>query len=224
MFTPATQLFEEAKKYLPAHVELAFISSSVRVGDIASANVIIGTHALLYEKLENVSLVMVDEQHRFGTAQRNALKNFGDNPHFLQFSATPIPRTLGMINATLVDYSFIKELPFEKNIKTKVVHKENFGELLAHIKEEIALKHQIAIIYPKVEQSDSNEYQSLQEARGFWESRFDGVFVTHGKDKEKEEVLKEFAKTGNILLATTVVEVGISLPRLTIVKIGRAHV
>ena len=158
----ATQLFEEAKRYLPLHVQLAFVSSSAKIGDINSANVIIGTHALLYEKLENVSLVMVDEQHRFGTAQRNALRNFGDNPHFLQFSATPIPRTLGMINTTLVDYSFIKELPFEKNIQTKVIHKEDFSHLLNHIKIQIDQNHQIAIIHPKIAQSDSNKYKSPQ--------------------------------------------------------------
>ena len=114
-------------------------------------------------------------------------------------------------------------MPFEKNIQTKVIHKEDFSHLLNHIKVQIEQNHQIAIIYPKVEHSDSNEYQSLQEARGFWESRFSGVFVTHGKDKDKEEVLKEFAKSGNILLATTVVEVGISLPRLTVVFIVGAE-
>ena len=77
------------------------------------------------------------------------------------------------------------------------------------------------LVYPLVEQSEVLEYQSIDEARGYWEGRFENVYVTHGKDKEKEEVLKEFSKKGDILIATTVVEVGISLPRLsTVVIVG----
>jgi len=79
------------------------------------------------------------------------------------------------------------------------------------------------MIYPLVEQSDALAYQSIEEAKGFWQKRFDDVYVTHGKDKNKEEVLQTFREKGKILLATTVVEVGISLPRLTTIVIVGAE-
>jgi len=94
---------------------------------------------------------------------------------------------------------------------------------MKHIKDEIAQEHQVLIIYPLVEESTEVPYQSLAESRGFWEEKFDAVYVTHGKDKQKEEVLLEFREKGNILLATTVVEVGISLPRLTLINPYLVH-
>ena len=90
---------------------------------------IIGTHALLHRELPEAGLVMVDEQHRFGTAQRHALSKLTENdsaPHFLQFSATPIPRTLAMIESAHIDVSLIVQTPFTKNIATKIIHKNDF--------------------------------------------------------------------------------------------------
>jgi len=226
---------------------------------------------LLYkEDLPEASLVMVDEQHRFGTKQRAMLEALasgrpredgqdgqgsGDNdlspqamnrchltpknsqamnhchltpknskkPHFIQFSATPIPRTQAMMDSELLDVSLITTTPFEREVLTQTISKPDFPNLLTHIKEEIAQEHQVLIIYPLVEESTEVPYQSLEESRGFWESKFDNVYVTHGKDKAKEEVLLEFREKGNILLATTVVEVGISLPRLTLIVIVGAE-
>ena len=91
------------------------------------------------------------------------------------------------------------------------------------IGEELDKEHQVLIIYPLVEQSEALDYQSIDEARSYWEKRFDRVYVTHGKDRNKEEVLFEFREKGSILLATTVVEVGISLPRLTTIVIVGAE-
>jgi ATP-dependent DNA helicase RecG len=126
-----------------------------------------------------------------------------------------------MIDAAHIDVSLITQTPFKKDIDTKVVRKEDFPEMLTHIRSELALGHQVLIVYPLVEQSEGYGYQSIDEARGYWERRFDKVFVTHGKDREKEEVLLRFRESGEILLATTVVEVGISLPRLsTVVIVG----
>jgi ATP-dependent DNA helicase RecG len=142
-------------------------------------------------------------------------------PHFLQFSATPIPRTQAMIESSLIDVSLITTTPFEKDITTQVIMKEDFKWLLRHIEKEIEAKRQVLIIYPLVEESEAIDYQSLDEATEFWTNRYENVFVTHGKDKYKEEVLKQFDQEGNILLATTVVEVGISLSKLsTIVIVG----
>jgi ATP-dependent DNA helicase RecG len=129
--------------------------------------------------------------------------------HFLQFSATPIPRTFAMINSSLVDYSFIKELPFEKNITTKIIRRADFKTLIRHIESELAKDHQIAVIYPLVEESENIAYQSIDEAKEYWEKRYENVFVTYGKDKAKDEILKKFQKKGSILISTTVIEVGI---------------
>ncbi len=232
----ALQLYEEASKHLPPSVSIALVMQNNMQGDYAEADFIIGTHALLYkEDLPKASLVMVDEQHRFGTKQRAMLEKLaGANsskegeelarkPHFLQFSATPIPRTQAMMESELVDVSLITTTPFQRDVETKNIGKEGFAQLLAHIKEEIAQKHQVLIIYPLVEQSAEVPYMSLEESRGFWERNFDNLYVTHGKDKHKEEVLLAFREKGDILLATTVVEVGISLPRLTLIVIVGAE-
>ena len=239
----ANQLFEEAQKFLP-EMKIALVTNKTsKKQDLSKYDFLIGTHALLYRDIKDKALVMIDEQHRFGTAQRNKLSKMMENktsrsrsdvsgeaapqenarPHFLQFSATPIPRTQAMINSSLLDVSLITQTPFIKDIDTRVIHKNDFTELLEHIENELKSDHQVLIVYPLVEQSEFIEYQSIEEARGFWEKKFDKVFVTHGKDKEKEQVLIDFREKGNILLATTVVEVGISLPELTTVVIVGAE-
>ncbi len=220
----ANQLFEEAQKYIP-HAKIVLVTNKTKKQPLEEFDFIIGTHALLYRELPHANLVMVDEQHRFGTLQRNMLEKLVSTgktkPHFLQFSATPIPRTLAMIETAHIDVSLITSTPFKKNIQSKVIHKNDFKDLLGHIKNEILKGNQILLVYPLVEQSEILEYQSIDEARGYWEKNFENVFVTHGKDKAKEEILVDFRDKGNILIATTVVEVGISLPRLsTVVVVG----
>ncbi|SFV53666.1 ATP-dependent DNA helicase RecG [hydrothermal vent metagenome] len=220
----ANQLFEEAQKFLP-QIKSILVTNKTKKIDLASYSFIIGTHALLYRELPQATLVMVDEQHRFGTQQRNMLEKLVTKsalkPHYIQFSATPIPRTQAMIETAHIDVSLITSTPFQKDITSKVIHKSDFKDLLLHIKAEIEKNNQVLIVYPLVEQSDTLAYQSIEEARGYWEKNFQDVYVTHGKDKEKEKVLLEFREKGKILLATTVVEVGISLPRLsTVVIVG----
>jgi ATP-dependent DNA helicase RecG len=224
----ALQLYEEACKHLPKQVKVALVMQGKDKGEYKDADFIIGTHALLYkEDLPQASLVMVDEQHRFGTKQRQSLEALvsrGEKkPHFIQFSATPIPRTQAMMESELLDVSLITSTPFEREVLTQTIGKQDFPHLMTHIKEEIAQEHQVLIIYPLVEESSEVPYQSLEESRGFWEEKFENVYVTHGKDKQKEDVLLEFREKGNILLATTVVEVGISLPRLTLIVIVGAE-
>ena len=222
----ANQLYEEAIKFLPKYVKTVLVTQDEKQeNSLEEADFIIGTHALLYRELPRCALVMVDEQHRFGTKQRALLATLVSHnawhPHYVQFSATPIPRTLSMIQSSLVDFSFIKMLPFPKDITTMVVNKQDFKEMLLHVKREIALNHQCIIVYPLVEESEMVNYQSIDEGRGFWEKNFEKVYVTYGKDKHKEEILKTFKEEGNLLISTTVVEVGISLPRLsTIVIVG----
>lgn len=224
----AIQLYEEAKKHLPNFIATALVMQGKNEGDYLKSDFIIGTHALLHkDDLPQAALVMVDEQHRFGTNQRAMLENMmaqGEaKPHYLQFSATPIPRTQAMMLSEMIDVSLITSTPFKKEITTAVIGKEDFPELLKSIEGEITQNHQVLIIYPLVEQSEEIPYQSLEESRGFWEKKYDNVYVTHGKDKEKEQVLQAFRDKGDILLATTVVEVGISLPRLTLIAIVGAE-
>ncbi len=223
----AEQIYEEAKKYLNFKITLVTQKSKFNVDDIKNSNLLIGTHALLYQDLPEVKVVMVDEQHRFGTNQRAMLEKLVQKsekkPHFFQFSATPIPRTQALILSSFVNVSLIKELPFKKDIDTKIISKEDFKDLIIHIKNEIAKNNQIIIVYPLVEESEHINYQSIEEGKHFWIKNFDGVFVTHGKDKNKEEILKDFREKGKILITTTVIEVGISLPKLTTIVIVGAE-
>lgn len=224
----AWQLYEEAEKFLAQFLDIAYVSQKKSCGDYTKADLIIGTHALLYKKdLPQVALLIIDEQHRFGANQRallEAMVKQGDkSAHFLQLSATPIPRTQAMIESELIDITTIKMLPFKKQIETTVIKKQDFSNLVEHIKTEIAKEHQIIIVYPLVEPSTEVPYSSLTEAKPYWEKNFEKVYTTYGKDKEKDETLLQFKKDGNILLTTTVIEVGISLPRLTTIIIVGAE-
>jgi len=226
----ANQIYEEAQKYLNKFgfkITLVTQKSKFSKEDIQHSNLLIGTHALLYQDLPNVNAIMVDEQHRFGTNQRAMLEKLTSNSkkaaHYFQFSATPIPRTQALIMSSFVNVSLIKELPFKKDISTKIISKEDFKDLLAHIQNEINQNNQIVIVYPLVEESQHFNYQSIEEGKEFWLKHFDKVYITHGKDKNKEEVLVKFKNDGNILITTTVIEVGISLPRLTTIVIVGAE-
>jgi ATP-dependent DNA helicase RecG len=220
----ATQIYEEALKFLPKHFKIALITNkSDKKESLEEYDFLVGTHALLFRDIPAADLVMVDEQHRFGTKQRALISKLVSSkekaPHFLQFSATPIPRTLSMIQSSIIDISQIKELPFKKDIDTILIGASEFNELIEHIKNEIKHSRQTIVVYPLVEESESIEYQSIDEARGYWEKNFEKVYVTHGKDKEKEDVLEAFRDDGNILIATTLIEVGISLPNLSTIVI-----
>jgi len=223
----ANQIKDEADKLLPSFIKVKLVTNKSKKIDLDNFDFIIGTHALLYRELPKFALVMIDEQHRFGTAQRQLLEYIsnidGKRPHFLQFTATPIPRTLAMIESSFVKFSFLKQTPFKKDIETKMIHPSDFTQLIKHIKSEIYKSNQIIIVYPLVNESDNIDYQSLEQSRDYWESNFKNVYVTHGKDKEKESILDSFKDKGNILLSTTVIEVGISLPRLSTIVIVAAE-
>lgn len=225
----AQQLYDEAKKLLPTFMQICLLTGGKKDKDkeqnLQKANLIIGTHALIYLQKYDAVLVMVDEQHRFGSNQRQKINDLAKNedlsPHFIQFSATPIPRTLSMIQSELVNFSFIRQMPFKKDIQTFCVQGKDFALIIERINAELAKDHQIAIIYPLVNESENNVYLPLEKAKEYWQKHYDGVYTTHGKDKNKEAILLEFREKGKILLATTVMEVGISLPSLsTIIIVG----
>ena len=219
----AEQIYNEALKLLPKFMKIMLVKSGDKKLDFKDINLIIGTHALLFQPLPKANLIMVDEQHRFGSNQRQKINNLTKDgkfkAHFLQFSATPIPRTLSLIQSNIVEQSFLKQMPFKKDIKTIIINKDGFFDMIKHIKDEISKAKQAIIVYPLVEESQSSNYQSLNEGSTYWYKNFNNVYLTHGGDKEKEEILKEFRDKGDLLLTTTVVEVGISLPRLSIIVV-----
>lgn len=236
LMTPTTilayQIFNEAKKLLPSYVRIGLLTSkNSKKLDLDSIDFLIGTQALLYQEfnMQSYGLVMSDEQHRFGSKERHMLEKLisssNQRPHNLQFSATPIPRTMAMLKGKFVNFSFIKQTPFEKNISTQIISNADFKNLLTHIKQEVSKNFKAIIIYPLVQKSEKISYAPLEEALGFWQKHFSHVYLTHGKHKQKEDVLLEFkeCKKGAILLATTMVEVGISLSDLTIIVIVGAE-
>jgi len=223
----AEQIYAEARRLLPPQIKILLVKSGDREPNFAGAHLIIGTHALLYHELAPSNLIMVDEQHRFGSNQREKIARLTENgefrAHFIQFSATPIPRTLSMIQSELVSFSFLKQLPFEKRIKTKILQNDGFAGFMQDLRRELAAGNQAIIVYPLVQQSESSVYQSLEEAAPFWKAQFADVMITHGSDKDKEEVLRRFRDEGRLLITTTIVEVGISLPRLSVILIVGAE-
>jgi len=224
----AEQIYTEARRLLPPQIKVLLVKSGDREPNFADAHLIIGTHALLYHELAPSNLIMVDEQHRFGSNQREKIARLTENgefrAHFIQFSATPIPRTLSMIQSELVSFSFLKQLPFEKQIKTKILQNDGFAGFMQDLRRELAAgNHQAIIVYPLVQQSENSVYQSLEEAAPFWKAQFADVMITHGSDKDKEEILRRFRDEGRLLITTTIVEVGISLPRLSVILIVGAE-
>lgn len=217
------QIYAEAKRLLPEFVKILLVKSGDKDIDFSGVNLIVGTHALLYQNLPKANLIMVDEQHRFGSNQRNLINTLTKDgkfrSHFVQFSATPIPRTMMLINSDLAKFSSLKEMPFAKDIQTIIIQSDKFGSLIAHIKDEISKGKQAIIVYPLIEESETSQYQSLNEGSSYWFKNFKNVYITHGKDRDKESVLEDFKDKGDLLLSTTVVEVGISLPRLSIIVV-----
>jgi ATP-dependent DNA helicase RecG len=201
------------------------------------ANIIVGTHALFQSEIEykNLGLFIIDEQHRFGVAQRAELRklakaSFSEEnaaaPHILVMSATPIPRTLSMTVYGDLDVSVIREMPRNrKPIKTKVVFESQTEQVYEFIRAELKKGHQAYIVYPLVEES---EKLLLKAATVHYERIKSEVFpefkcgLLHGQMfwYEKEETMRSFLnKEFQILIATTVIEVGIDIPNATIMLI-----
>lgn len=196
------------------------------------ADIIIGTHALIQEKVEyqKLALVVTDEQHRFGVKQREALAGKGLYPHILVMSATPIPRTLAIILYGDLDISVINELPRNRlPIKNCVVDTSYRNTAYTFMKKQIQAGRQCYIICPMVEESEhldvenvSDYTQVIREAMGLGIS----VGCLHGKMKqaEKDEIMEAFAKNEiQVLVSTTVIEVGIDVPNASVIMIENAE-
>jgi ATP-dependent DNA helicase RecG len=195
-----------------------------------SLNLLIGTHALLEDIVEfkNLGIVVIDEQHRFGVMQRAKMwrKNFIP-PHVLVMTATPIPRTLAMTVYGDLDVSVIDELPpGRKPIRTFHYYDSHRAELNQFIKKEIALGRQIYIVFPLIKESEKLDFKNLEE--GFEQLRIAfptpeySISMVHGKMKPaaKEEEMQRFKRgETQILVATTVIEVGVDVPNASVMVI-----
>ena len=191
----------------------------------------IGTHALLEAGFapENLGLVIIDEQHKFGVAQREQLVRKGRYPHLLVMTATPIPRTLGLTLYGELDVSVIDELPAGRGrIKTFVRAVDKLPQVWAFVRDRLAAGRQAYVVYPRVEETGPNgvkavtkEFETLQQTLAPFR-----VGLLHGRlrPKEKEEVMAAF-RAGDVrtLLATSLIEVGVDVPNATIMLIENAE-
>lgn len=193
---------------------------------------IIGTHALIQERAlyDNLALVITDEQHRFGVKQRETLFHKGMQPHVLVMSATPIPRTLAIILYGDLDISVIDEVPARRlPIKSCVVGKKSRNTSYEFLRKEIALGHQAYVICPLVEESEGLEAENVTEYTEKLKEQMPADVVVeclHGKMKSgrKNLIMEQFARNEiQILVSTTVIEVGVNVPNATVMMIEDAQ-
>ena len=194
-------------------------------------DVLIGTHSLLEENVvfKNLGLVVTDEQHRFGVRQRSTLNSKGENPDVLVMTATPIPRTLALILYGDLDISIIDELPpNRKKIDTFAVSKEMEDRVNGFIKKQLDEGRQCYIVCPLVEESEEIDAKAVLNVYKKYKEEFSNYRVEyiHGKLKPKEtdQIMQEF-KDGkiDILISTTVIEVGVDVPNSNIMVIENAE-
>ncbi len=192
------------------------------------ANIIIGTHALISEDVtyHNLGLVITDEQHRFGVAQRGNLKNKGLTPDILYMSATPIPRTYALTLYGDMDISSIRTMPSgRKPVKTYVKMNKEIKDVLYMMLDQIKAHHQIYVIAPLIEESDKIDLEDVYKLEEKMKRAFGkvcNVGIMHGKmtPKEKDEVMDEFKQNKiQILISTTVIEVGVDVANATMIVI-----
>ncbi len=205
------------------------LHAAIAAGEVHAT---IGTHAVIQEAVSfhNLGLVVIDEQHRFGVLQRAALRERGFNPDVLVMTATPIPRSLAMTVYGDLEVSVIDELPPGRTpIKTVVVGEDRRAGVYKGVEREVRGGRQVYIVYPLVEES---EKMDLKDATRMYEHLRDRIFphfsigLLHGKMKaaEKEEVMRRFvAGEIQILVATTVVEVGVDVPNASVMVIEHAE-
>lgn len=195
-------------------------------------NVIIGTHALIQERVEykNLGLVITDEQHRFGVRQREALTTRGNPPHVLVMSATPIPRTLAIILYGDLDISIIDELPAKRlPIKNCVVGTSYRPKAYSFIEKQVQMGRQAYVICPMVEESEGLEAENVTDYARRLQEILPGeikVEILHGKmkPKEKNRIMEAFASGEiQVLVSTTVVEVGVNVPNATVMMVENAE-
>ncbi len=238
----ALQHYENFKKFLEGlGLQVGLLTGSVK-GSVrrsllhhvkrGNIKVLIGTHALIQESVDFQSLafVVVDEQHRFGVMQRRLIleKGKGFYPHSLVMSATPIPRTLALSLYGDLDLSVIDQMPSgRKPVITRLLFESEYDKLLKVVKEELSKGGKVYVIYPLIEESESLALKSAVGEYERWKSLLPSreVLLLHGKlkDEEKREVMERFKSHGDVLVSTTVVEVGVDVPEATLMIVESAH-
>ena len=194
-------------------------------------DIVIGTHALIEDKVlfDKLGLVITDEQHRFGVRQRSTLSSKGINPHVLVMTATPIPRTLALILYGDLDISIIKEMPpGRKKIETYAVDNSMRDRINLFIKKEVSAGRQAYVVCPLVEDSEAITAKSVVEHAEKLQQDFSefNISYLHGKmkPKEKEEIMRNFRDCKiDILVSTTVIEVGVNVPNASVMVIENAE-
>ncbi len=233
----AEQHYNNIKRYLEGlGVTAALLTGSsknrpyegIKNGEI---KIIVGTHALIQEGVEfgNLGLVVIDEQHRFGVLQRAGLRKKGQNPDVLVMTATPIPRTMALTLYGDLEYSLIDELPpGRKPVRTMLFLESEKKRIYEIIHSEIKKGHQAYIVYPAIEESEKLNLRSAVPAREALEKIFPRyrIGLIHGrmKQEERDQIMKAF-KEGDIdiLVSTTVVEVGVDVPNATVMLVVHAE-
>jgi ATP-dependent DNA helicase RecG len=239
----AEQHFKTLSHYLYKYdIKIGLLTSkrqevNYELGDsnmLTSADILIGTHALIQSKIviPRLSLAIVDEQHRFGVNQRHTIIKAGDNvvPHFLSMTATPIPRSMALAIYGDLDFSIIDEMPKGRQIiNTSLINNKNRAETYKFIHKEIKNGRQAYVVCPLIDESDK---LGIKSAKQEFEKLQNEIFpdlkvgLLHGKmkSKDKESVMTDFVKNDiQILVATSVIEVGIDVPNATIMIIEGAE-
>jgi ATP-dependent DNA helicase RecG len=223
----------------PLGVRVAWLSGSLKTkakreqlaATAAEAQLVVGTHALIQDGVDfaRLGLAIVDEQHRFGVAQRLALRKKGDNPHQLMMSATPIPRTLAMSYYADLDVTVLDELPPGRTpIKTRLVADNRRDDVVGFVRKAVEEGRQAYWVCPLIEESEALQLQTAQETYDFLLGQFFGLTVglVHGRLKadEKQAVMAAFAAGEiDVLVATTVIEVGVDVPNASLMVIEHAE-
>ncbi len=204
------------------------ILDAIKKGKI---DVVVGTHALIQKDVEfkNLGFVVVDEQHRFGVVQRGILLKKGLHPHLLAMTATPIPRTMAITYHGDMNLSIIDEMPKDrKPVITKIVKEDRLQKVYKFIREEVQARRQCMVVYPLVEETEKSDLAAATEGFEELQKIFKGINVglIHGRVKkdEKDAIMESYAKNEiNILVSTTVIEVGIDIPNASVMLIEHAE-
>jgi ATP-dependent DNA helicase RecG len=231
----AQQHFESFTE-LDANLKISLLLGSTKPRDRKSLNaslvsgktqLIIGTHSLFQEsvKFKSLGLAIIDEQHKFGVEQRLKLVAKGYGAHCLIMTATPIPRTLSLAHYGDLDISSIKTMPAGRvPIKTRITEKVNYQKYIDFVKGRLSLGEQAYFVFPAIDESETLDIQNVKESLKLYQGVFSGYSVAalHGqmKSEEKERVIESFkAKAIQILISTSVIEVGINIPNATVMSI-----
>ena len=238
----ATQHFETFKKMVePLGIKIALLTGSTKKKErniihseleSGETQILIGTHALIEENVlfKKLGLIIIDEQHRFGVEQRSRLwKKSISPPHVLVMTATPIPRTLAMTVYGDLDVSVIDEMPpGRKPIQTYHYYHNNRNSLNKFLRSQIAIGRQIYVVYPLIEESEKMDFKNLSEGCEYMRDAFPDlkIVMVHGrlKQNEKDEAMQLFVSgEAQIMVATTVIEVGVDVPNASVMIIESAE-